>query len=124
VWQELDDRIDICRVTKGGHIEQLQCRTETWSVSPSVDMLPFAVTIPATVPQRSEIPEGLMNYPVGALKLILLQTYKTSDTPNNMFVIEPNCGVNINTVFWYWLYRCLKMKVLRFIIRGICCYCL
>jgi hypothetical protein len=27
-------------------------------------MLPFCVTIPATVPQRSEIPEGLMNYPV------------------------------------------------------------
>ena len=27
-------------------------------------MLPFGVTIPSTVPQRSEIPEGLMNYPV------------------------------------------------------------
>ena len=27
-------------------------------------MLPFSVTIRATVPQRSEIPEGLMNYPV------------------------------------------------------------
>jgi hypothetical protein len=25
-------------------------------------MLPFGVTIPATVPQRSEFPEGLMNY--------------------------------------------------------------
>jgi hypothetical protein len=25
-------------------------------------MLPFGVTIPATVPQRPEIPEGLMNY--------------------------------------------------------------
>jgi hypothetical protein len=23
VWQELDDRIDICRVTKGGRIEHL-----------------------------------------------------------------------------------------------------
>jgi hypothetical protein len=23
VWQELDDRIDICRVTKDGHIEHL-----------------------------------------------------------------------------------------------------
>ena len=31
-------------------------------MSPSVDMLPFDVTIPATVPQRTEIPEGLMNY--------------------------------------------------------------
>ena len=27
VWQELDYRIDICRVTKGGHIEHLQGRT-------------------------------------------------------------------------------------------------
>jgi hypothetical protein len=27
-------------------------------------MLPFGVTIPATVLQRSEIPEGLMNYPL------------------------------------------------------------
>jgi hypothetical protein len=34
------------------------------SVSPSADMLPFGVTIPATVPQRAEIPEGRMNYPV------------------------------------------------------------
>jgi hypothetical protein len=33
-------------------------------VSPSVDMLPFGVTIPATVPQGSEIPEGLMNNPI------------------------------------------------------------
>jgi hypothetical protein len=27
-------------------------------------MLPFGMTIPATVPQRSEIPKGLMDYPV------------------------------------------------------------
>ena len=33
-------------------------------VSPSVDMLHFGVTIPATLPQGSEIPEGLMNNPV------------------------------------------------------------
>jgi hypothetical protein len=64
VWQELDYRIDNCRVTKDGNIEHLQGRTETWSVSPSVDILPFGVTIPTTVPQRSEIPEGLMKYPV------------------------------------------------------------
>jgi hypothetical protein len=36
VWQELDYRINICCVTKGGHIEYLQGGTETWSVSPSV----------------------------------------------------------------------------------------
>ena len=38
-----------------------------------VDMLPFGVTIPATVPQSSEIPEGLMNYPVFRLELHNLQ---------------------------------------------------
>jgi hypothetical protein len=27
-------------------------------------MFPFGVTIPVTVPQRSEIPQGLMNNPV------------------------------------------------------------
>jgi hypothetical protein len=32
-------------------------------------MLPFGVIIPATVPQRSEIPEGIMNYPVYEVKL-------------------------------------------------------
>ena len=62
VWQELDYRVDTCRVTKGGRIEHLQGRTETWSVSPSVDMLPFGVTIPATVPHRSKIPEGCPGY--------------------------------------------------------------
>ena len=34
-------------------------------------MLPFGVTIPATVPQRSETPEGLMNY--------LVRVYYQSD---------------------------------------------
>ena len=32
-------------------------------------MLPFGVTIPATVPQGSEIPEGLMNNPVYITRL-------------------------------------------------------
>jgi hypothetical protein len=64
VWQELDYRIHVCQVTKDGHIEHMQGRTETWSVSPSVNMLPFGVIILPTVPQRSEIPEGLTNYPV------------------------------------------------------------
>ena len=35
-------------------------------------MLPFGVTNPATVPQRSEIPEGLMNYPVMLLLISIL----------------------------------------------------
>jgi hypothetical protein len=32
-------------------------------------MLSFGVTIPATVPHRLEIPEGLMNYPVYRMTL-------------------------------------------------------
>jgi hypothetical protein len=35
-------------------------------------MLPFGVTIPATVPQSSEIPEGLMNYPVYTFYLLMM----------------------------------------------------
>jgi hypothetical protein len=49
-------RVDISSTCKVGQ--------KNWSVSPSVYMLPFGVTIPASVPQRSEIPEGIMNYPV------------------------------------------------------------
>jgi hypothetical protein len=69
VWQELDYRIDVCLITKGGYIEHLKGRTDTWSLSLSlslsVDMHPPpVVTIPTTVPQSLEIPEGLMNYPV------------------------------------------------------------
>jgi hypothetical protein len=37
-------------------------------------MLPFGVTIPVTVPQRSEIPEGLMNNPVFIIILINVST--------------------------------------------------
>jgi hypothetical protein len=63
VWQELDYRIDICLVPRVDISSA--CKVgQSWSVSPSVDMLHFGVTIPATVPQRPEIPEGLMNYPV------------------------------------------------------------
>jgi hypothetical protein len=38
-------------------------------------MLPFGVTIPATVRQRSEIPEGLVNYPVYDVAEILICIY-------------------------------------------------
>jgi hypothetical protein len=36
-------------------------------------MLPFGVTSPATVPQRSEIPEGLMNYLLTPWSRVLLE---------------------------------------------------
>jgi hypothetical protein len=33
VWQELEYRIDVCRVTRGAHIEQLaSCQEKTFSV--------------------------------------------------------------------------------------------
>jgi hypothetical protein len=38
-------------------------------------MLPFGVTIPATVPQGSEIPEGLMNNPVLVYNAVQLSLY-------------------------------------------------
>jgi hypothetical protein len=34
-------------------------------------MLPFGVTIPATVPQGAEIPDGLMNNPVCSYTIFL-----------------------------------------------------
>jgi hypothetical protein len=52
-------------------------------------MLPFSVTIPATVQQRSEILEGLMNYPV----------LSNSDTPNNKkryFVLS------VKGILYFW----------------------
>jgi hypothetical protein len=44
-------------------------------------MLPFGVTIPATVLQRSEIPEGLMNYPLYSAATYLA-TYITFHVEN------------------------------------------
>jgi len=32
VWQELEYRIDVCRVTRGAHIEHLQFKKKTFSV--------------------------------------------------------------------------------------------
>jgi hypothetical protein len=36
-------------------------------------MLPFGVTILNTAPQRSEIPDGLMNYPVFDVKVCVFR---------------------------------------------------
>jgi hypothetical protein len=44
-------------------------------------MLPFGVTIPATVPQGAEIPEGLMNNPEyvsNLMSLIVVILFNTS----------------------------------------------
>jgi hypothetical protein len=55
-------------------------------------MLPFGVTIPATVPQGSEIPEGLMNNPVlqginaskNNIWTIKLDTYRKETVTDNL----------------------------------------
>jgi hypothetical protein len=44
-------------------------------------MLPFGVTIPVTVPQGSEIPEGITNDPVLQFNLFeLVALYKNFDS--------------------------------------------
>jgi len=50
-------------------------------------MLPFRVTIPVTVPQRSEIPEGLTNNPVYICILIDGLTLQQV----NMWSLEDTC---------------------------------
>jgi hypothetical protein len=42
-------------------------------------MLPFGVTIPANVPQGSEIPEGLMNNPV--VNSVIIKVYIILNSP-------------------------------------------
>jgi hypothetical protein len=66
--------------------------TETWSVSPSVNMLPFGVTIPVTVPQGSEIPEGLMNKPVYNYIAMHGAKKKKKKIPNGSYIKGRNRG--------------------------------
>ena len=64
-------------------------------------MLPFGVTIPATVPQRSEIPEGLMNYPVYIyiyINLSLSCFTSTYRSIKSVCVINVKNGINFITV--------------------------
>jgi hypothetical protein len=52
-------------------------------------MLPFGVTIPATVPQGSEIPEGLMNNPV-LLGFLVYLTGRIGERPPLEHCIDTN----------------------------------
>ena len=52
------------RHSRKEHINRYRISPSFFRVLSTVDMLPFGVTIPATVPQILEIPEGLTNYPV------------------------------------------------------------
>jgi hypothetical protein len=73
---------DCSLVVKPASTPRRLVHKEAWRDSLPIDMLPFGVTIPATVPQRSEIPERLMNYHVLVRRLV--QIYP-----------EDECGVFI-----------------------------
>jgi len=57
-------------------------------------MLPFGVTIPATVPQRLEIPEGLVNYPE-----IEKQNGDTTTKENQGLVLERRNNYKSSSTF-------------------------
>jgi hypothetical protein len=58
-------------------------------------MLPFGVTIPATVPQGSEIPKGLMNNPV----------FHTSNHPSMFSTNTPGIGTRLLSAIFSGLMR-------------------
>jgi hypothetical protein len=91
-------QFDICRVTKCEHTVHLQGSTENWSISPSVNMLSFGFTILVTVPQRSEIPEGLMNNPVHSIleTEVVLINYDLREIYNILFNLSSKLFVSHN----------------------------
>ena len=67
-------------------------------------MLSFGVTIPATVPQRSEIPEGLMNY--SAYKFTFNHAFPATEYPGNIpdKILRPrslHIPKNVNSISSY-----------------------
>jgi hypothetical protein len=61
-------------------------------------MLPFGVTIPAAVPQRSEIPEGLKNYPVLCLE------HKNKSKESSLYIclrVQLSIQLNFNGKYIY-----------------------
>ena len=68
-------------------------------------MLPFGVTIPVTVPQRSEIPEGLMNYPVFLSLCTRFQMEVLTNTARNV----PLLGTNFKECSIFFALRSLSI---------------
>ena len=63
-------------------------------------MLTFGVTIPATVPQRSEIPDGLTNYPVFSshnLPNVLRKKFRETYLNIREILSCDHCPLNITT---------------------------
>jgi hypothetical protein len=68
-------------------------------------MLPFGVTIPATVPQGSKIPEGLMNNPV--YFVVYHKNILVSPGNNIKLVSIKGCPVAINLI----IHSCALLKM-------------
>jgi hypothetical protein len=72
-------------------------------------MLPFGVTIPASVPQRPEIPEGLMNYPAFENKKCKCTSDVELTLHFSRFTVLPRTNISRNKyialVYSYCLYR-------------------
>jgi hypothetical protein len=64
VWQELDYRIDIAASPRVDISSTCKVGQKLGVSLPLLTCSPFGVTVPASVPQRSEIPEVFLNYPV------------------------------------------------------------
>jgi len=72
-------------------------------------MLLFGVTIPATVPQRSEIPEGLMNYPVLLNKIACRHLHIEAYTFSKINSLQ-NLLIPIYTILDYIHIRVYSLK--------------
>jgi hypothetical protein len=70
-------------------------KQKKWRDSLPIDMLSFGVTIPATVPQRAEIPEGLTNYSV----LLDYDIKKTEWQDTSKAWVRDNCVHNFSRKF-------------------------
>ena len=65
VWNEMDYRIDVCRITKGGYIERLwNILKKTWRVSLSIGVRNTMIRWVVYLLRIFKMFHGLMNNPV------------------------------------------------------------
>ena len=64
VWNEMDCRLDVCRITKGGHTEHLWICKKTWRVSHSISVRTTMIRRVVYLLWIFEMFQGIMNNPV------------------------------------------------------------